>query len=125
MTKSVAAVGVHEAKTHLSRLLDRVAAGEEIEITRRGDVIARLVPPPRRRPRHLGVDAGRLRIADDFDAPLPEDKRHPWQQEHQPNLTGTAAAYRPPGHELEGGRRARATGDYEAWTPEMDAAPPR
>ncbi|WP_144299877.1 NADH:ubiquinone oxidoreductase subunit NDUFA12 [Elioraea rosea] len=53
-----------------------------------------------------------------LDAPLPEGKRYAWQQEHQPNLTGTPAAYRPPGHDLEGGRRARATGDYEAWTPD-------
>jgi NADH:ubiquinone oxidoreductase subunit len=57
-----------------------------------------------------------------LDAPLPEGKLYPWQQEHQPNLTGTPAAYRPPGHDLEGGRRARATGDYEAWTPESDPA---
>lgn len=41
-----------------------------------------------------------------------------WQKEHQPNLTGTAAAYRPAGHAYQGGHRARATGDYEAWTPE-------
>ncbi len=44
--------------------------------------------------------------------------RRPWMKEHQPNLTGTELAYRPPGHTLEGGRRAKATGDYEAWTPE-------
>ena len=43
--------------------------------------------------------------------------RRPWQKEHQPNLTGTAQAYRPPGHTLKGGRRDRATGDYEPWTP--------
>lgn len=43
--------------------------------------------------------------------------RRPWMKEHQPNATGTALAYRPPGHTLEGGARARATGDYEAWTP--------
>ncbi len=41
----------------------------------------------------------------------------PWQKPHIPNLTGTEGAYRPPGHTLEGARRARATGDYEAWTP--------
>lgn len=40
-----------------------------------------------------------------------------WQKEHQPNLTGTAGAYRPPGHTLEGGKRAPATGDYEPWRP--------
>ena len=41
----------------------------------------------------------------------------PWQQEHLPNLTGTEAAYRPPGPTLEGGRRSAATGDYEPWIP--------
>ena len=40
-----------------------------------------------------------------------------WQREHLPNLTGTDAAYRPPGHTLEGGRRSSATGDYEPWSP--------
>ncbi|GAB4237287.1 MAG: NADH:ubiquinone oxidoreductase subunit NDUFA12 [Kiloniellaceae bacterium] len=43
--------------------------------------------------------------------------RQPWQKEHQPNLTGTVEAYRPPGHVLKGGKRAPATGDYEPWTP--------
>ena len=41
-----------------------------------------------------------------------------WEKPHQPNLTGTSAAYRPPGHELSGGRRVRATGDYEPWHPD-------
>jgi NADH:ubiquinone oxidoreductase subunit len=41
----------------------------------------------------------------------------PWQKPHLPNATGTDAAYRPPGHTLEGSHRARATGDYQAWTP--------
>jgi NADH:ubiquinone oxidoreductase subunit len=54
------------------------------------------------------------------DEPLIEQvtKAKDWQQQHQPNLTGTAGAYRPAGHQLEGGVRAKATGDYEAWTPE-------
>ncbi len=51
------------------------------------------------------------------DAPLPESGRKPWQKPHQPNLTGTPAGYRPPGHDYLGGKRAPATGDYEAWTP--------
>jgi NADH:ubiquinone oxidoreductase subunit len=50
------------------------------------------------------------------DAPLAAIHR-PWIKPHEPNLTGTAASYRPPGHDYEGGRRAAATGDYEAWTP--------
>ena len=44
--------------------------------------------------------------------------RRPWQKDHQPNLTGTELAYRPPGHTLKGGRRDPATGDYEPWSPE-------
>ena len=53
------------------------------------------------------------------DAPLPEDEAaaRPFHKEHIPNLTGTAQAYRPPGHVLRGGRRAKATGDYEPWQP--------
>jgi NADH:ubiquinone oxidoreductase subunit len=43
--------------------------------------------------------------------------RRPWQKEHLPNLTGTALAYRPPGSVLKGGKRARAAGDYEPWSP--------
>jgi NADH:ubiquinone oxidoreductase subunit len=51
------------------------------------------------------------------DAPLPDTSRRPWQKPHEPNVTGTPASYRPPGHDYRGGVRARATGDYEAWTP--------
>jgi NADH:ubiquinone oxidoreductase subunit len=51
------------------------------------------------------------------DAPLPEGRRFVWQKPHLPNLTGTPMGYRPPGHDYSGGRRTRATGDYEAWTP--------
>lgn len=66
-------VNVHEAKTHLSRLLARVEAGEEIVISRGGVPVARLVPVARRpAPRALGMDRERVQIADDFDAPLPE-----------------------------------------------------
>jgi NADH:ubiquinone oxidoreductase subunit len=45
-------------------------------------------------------------------------KKHPWEKEYVPNLTGTDRAYRPPGSLLRGGHRPRATGDYEPWTPE-------
>jgi NADH:ubiquinone oxidoreductase subunit len=43
--------------------------------------------------------------------------RKAWQKPHLPNQTGTPNAYRPPGHELRGGKRDKATGDYEPWTP--------
>jgi prevent-host-death family protein len=69
MTKSV---GVHEAKTHLSRLLDDVAAGEEVVITRRGEEIASLVPRQPKK-RQLGTDVGRFVVPEDFDDPLPGD----------------------------------------------------
>ncbi len=45
-------------------------------------------------------------------------KAKPWQKPHVPNMTGTINAYRPKGHDFKGGQRARATGDYEAWSPE-------
>ena len=64
---------MHEAKTTLSRLLRRVAGGEEVVITRGGQPVARLVPIQTRRRRVLGRDAGRVHIAEDFDAPLPAD----------------------------------------------------
>ena len=68
-------VNIHQAKTHLSRLLQRVAEGEEITIARAGKPVARLVAiekkPGKTRP--LGMDRGRVWIADDFDAPLPSD----------------------------------------------------
>jgi prevent-host-death family protein len=65
-------VSVHEAKTHLSRLLRRVAMGEEIVIARGGEPVARLVPVARRTQRQLGIDEGRFEVPADFDAPLPE-----------------------------------------------------
>lgn len=48
------------------------------------------------------------------EAPLPSK---PWEKPHKPNLTGTLAAYRPPGSLSEGGERAKSSGDYEAWSP--------
>jgi prevent-host-death family protein len=66
-------VNVHEAKTHLSKLLERVMNGEQIIIAKAGKPVALLSPiveaPPQRTP---GVDAGQVVIAPDFDAPLPE-----------------------------------------------------
>ena len=67
-------VNIHEAKTHLSRLLARVAAGEEIVIAKSGRPIARLVPfsPPLAK-REPGLDRGLLVIPDEFHEPLPDD----------------------------------------------------
>jgi len=52
------------------------------------------------------------------DAPLPETGRKTWQKPHQANMTGSEASYRPAGHDYQGGARVKASGDYEAWTPE-------
>ncbi|GAA3899298.1 type II toxin-antitoxin system Phd/YefM family antitoxin [Microbacterium invictum] len=77
MTKSdspaITVVGVHEAKTNLSRLLRMVESGAEVEIRRGGSPIARLLPiddaPPKRQ---LGIDKGKIWISDDFDEPMTE-----------------------------------------------------
>lgn len=67
-------VNIHEAKTHLSRLLLRVGVGEEVIIAKAGKPVARLVPfeeqPAQRLP---GTAKGQVIIAPDFDAPLPKD----------------------------------------------------
>ncbi len=67
-------VNIHEAKTHLSRLLVRVAAGEEIIISKAGKPLARLLPyhsPFEKRP--LGLDCGVFNVPEDFNAPLPPE----------------------------------------------------
>jgi len=67
-------VNIHEAKTHLSRLVEEVGDGDEIVIARAGKPVARLVSmkaPARRR--KLGVLAGKLVVPRNFDAPLPDD----------------------------------------------------
>jgi len=68
-------VNVHEAKTHLFKLLARVAKGEEVVIAKAGRPVARLVPvtTARRMDQLLGIDKGRIWIARDFTAPLPAD----------------------------------------------------
>lgn len=66
-------INLHYAKTHLSRLVDAAVAGEEIIIARAGTPLVRLSPVERpREKRVLGLDQGKIRIADDFDAPMPE-----------------------------------------------------
>jgi prevent-host-death family protein len=67
-------VNIHEAKTHFSRLVDAAASGEEIVIAKAGKPTARLVPMERVKvTRRFGGLKGKIRVADDFDAPLPED----------------------------------------------------
>jgi prevent-host-death family protein len=72
MKRGRGTLNVHEAKTHLSKLLERVEAGEEIIIARAGRPVARLIPFAQRGKRTLGLDRGTGFIAPDFDAPLPD-----------------------------------------------------
>ena len=66
-------INIHEAKTHLSRLVERVEAGEEITLARAGRPVARLVPyRARQEPRRAGIWKGRISIGPDFDEPLPD-----------------------------------------------------
>ena len=105
--------------------------GEQVGVDSEGNKYyqERRVPTDRRRRRWIvykGADEA-SRVPPEWHAwlhytvdEMPDPKNptiQPWQEDHQPNLTGTDAAYRPPGHTLEGGRRAAATGDYEPWTP--------
>jgi prevent-host-death family protein len=64
-------VNIHEAKTHLSRLIDEVAAGAEIIIAKAGKPMARLSPlvAPLRK-KQLGLLKGKIKVADDFNAPM-------------------------------------------------------
>ena len=66
-------VNVHEAKTQLSRLIEQALAGEEVVIARAGEPVVRLVPTASPAPRVWGQDRGLIRIAADFDAPLPPE----------------------------------------------------
>ena len=66
-------INIHEAKTHLSRLVDEVAAGKEIIIAEAGVPMVKLVPLTRTRPPlKYGLLKDRIRVADEFDAPLPK-----------------------------------------------------
>ena len=87
---------------------------------------ARKGKPPRRYVRYNGMAEaskvpadwhGWLHHTEASPPPVNGYAQHDWQQEHQPNLTGTIHAYRPDGHMLKGGKRTVATGDYEPWTP--------
>lgn len=65
-------INIHEAKTNLSRIVDEVAAGAEVVIAKAGKPMARLVPlAATPRPKKLGLLKGRIKVPDDFNAPLP------------------------------------------------------
>ena len=68
-------VNVHEAKTKLSQLLQKVEAGEEIVIARAGEPVARLVPAASKGKRVFGSARGLFTVPDNFDEPLPKELR--------------------------------------------------
>jgi prevent-host-death family protein len=75
-------VNTHEAKTNLSKLIDEVQQGAEIVIARANRPVARLVPfRGEPRPRRPGYLKGKVRVAADFDAPLPPDIAHAFEGE--------------------------------------------
>jgi len=67
-------VNMHEAKTHLSRLIAKVQKGQEVVIAKAGKPVARLLPvEPPLKPRKPGSSKGKIWVADDFADPLPDD----------------------------------------------------
>lgn len=67
-------VNIHKAKTQFSKLVESAMNGEETIIAKSGKPVAKLVPISSKKPkRPLGVLKGKIKIADDFDAPLPND----------------------------------------------------
>ncbi len=72
-------VNMHEAKTELSRLVERALKGEDIVIARAGVPAVRLVPVRNRGTRTLGQWKGRIEMSDDFDAPLSEEELTAWE----------------------------------------------
>jgi len=71
-------INMHEAKTELSRLVERALAGEDVVIARAGVPVVRLVPVVQGK-RVLGAWKGRVTMADDFDAPLGEEDLALWE----------------------------------------------
>ncbi len=72
-------VNIHEAKTHLSRLLALVEAGEDVTIARNGKPVARLVPCERPGKRQFGLLKGRIKLDESFFEPLPEEELAAWE----------------------------------------------
>ena len=105
-----ALVGLDEYGNKYYRGKGRKLNGRERRwVVYKGEVEASKVPPEWHAWLHYTVDQ-----------PLSEQaaKSRAWQKTHEANQTGSRDAYRPVGHVLKGGRRAAATGDYEAWSPD-------
>jgi prevent-host-death family protein len=66
-------VNIHEAKSQLSRLIEAAVSGEEVVIAKAGTPVVRLVSVEQKPKLRFGLMKGKIKIADDFDAPLPDD----------------------------------------------------
>jgi len=74
VTVAVRSINIYQAKTHLSKLVDQAAAGEDVLISRAGKPVARLTAlREAKRPVRFGLLKGRVKLSRDFDAPLPQD----------------------------------------------------
>jgi prevent-host-death family protein len=75
LVKTVKQINIYEAKTHLSSLVDQVSQGESFVIAKSGTPIAKLVPLSEGKPARikLGLMKGKIKFAEDFDAPLPDE----------------------------------------------------
>ena len=73
-------INMHEAKSDLSRLVERALAGEDVVIARAGVPVVRLVPVAKTGQRVLGQWRGKVKLAEDFDAPLPEEILADWER---------------------------------------------
>jgi len=74
---------IHEAKTHLSRLIEQVEGGEEVVILRGKAAVARLVPVRKQRKRNFAVFKGQFHVGPEFFEPLPEDELRAWNCESE------------------------------------------
>lgn len=72
-------VNMHEAKTSLSKLVEEAERGEDILLARAGKIVARIVALRPARTRELGQWKGKVRMSEDFDAPLPEEDLSLWE----------------------------------------------
>ena len=72
-------VNVHQAKTHLSRLLAQVESGEEVVIARNGKPVARIVRVEKQGKRQFGSMKSRIKLDDSFFDPLPEEELAAWE----------------------------------------------
>jgi len=77
-------MNIHEAKTHLSKLIDEVSKGKEIILAKAGKPLVKLVPLEQSKPKRIpGFLKGKIKFSADFDAPLPQEWVDEFEQSHK------------------------------------------